>query len=145
MRKIECTWGAADGSCSLYLWLYVTAFQLCQLTQDKWWVWDKLQNLNKCKTSGKIFSCQLNPFHATNFSEAVSHLLMCFKIGVPIYFTNFTRKHLCWREHLICNFIKKRLKYTCFPVKFPVKFLKFLRTPFFTFTEHLRWLLLSFL
>ena len=58
---------------------------------------------------------------------------MFFKIGVPIYFTNFTRKHLCWREHLICNFIKKRVKYTCLPVKFPVKFKKFLRAPFFYF------------
>ena len=36
-----------------------------------------------------------------------------------------------------CNYIKKRLQHRCFPVKFP----KFLRTPFFT--EQLRWLLLS--
>ena len=35
-----------------------------------------------------------------------------------------------------CNIIKKRLQHSCFPVKFE----KFLRTPFFT--EHLRWLLL---
>ena len=35
------------------------------------------------------------------------------------------------------NFIKKRLQHRCFPVKFA----KFLRTPFFT--EHLRWLLLK--
>ena len=36
-----------------------------------------------------------------------------------------------------CNFIKKWLQHSSFPVKFE----KFLRTPFFT--EHLRWLLLS--
>ena len=35
-----------------------------------------------------------------------------------------------------CNFIKKRLQHRYFPVKFA----KFLRTPFFT--EHLQWLLL---
>ena len=34
-----------------------------------------------------------------------------------------------------CNFVKKRLQRRCFPVKF----LKFLRTSFFS--EHLRWLL----
>ena len=44
---------------------------------------------------------------------------MFFKIGAPKNFVNFTGKHLC----------------------FPLKFAKFLRTPFFT--EHLRWLLLS--
>ena len=33
----------------------------------------------------------------------------------------------------VCNFIKKRFQHRCFPVKFA----KFLRTPFFT--EHLRW------
>ena len=38
-----------------------------------------------------------------------------------------------------CHFIKKRLQHKSFPVKFA----QFLRTPFFT--EHLRWLLLSFL
>ena len=37
-----------------------------------------------------------------------------------------------------CNFIRKKLKHKCFPVKFT----KFLRTPFFT--EHLRLLLLNF-
>ena len=37
-----------------------------------------------------------------------------------------------------CNFIKKRLQDSCFPVKFA----KFLRAPFFK--EHLPWLLLKF-
>ena len=45
-------------------------------------------------------------------------------------FTNFTGKHLCWSPFLTCNFIKKRLQYNCFPVKFR----KFLRT--LVFTEH---------
>ena len=36
-----------------------------------------------------------------------------------------------------CKVIKKRLQRRCFPVKFA----KFLKTPFFT--EHLRWLLLE--
>ena len=36
-----------------------------------------------------------------------------------------------------CNFVEKRLQHRCFPVKFA----KFLRTPFFT--EHIRWLLLE--
>ena len=37
------------------------------------------------------------------------------------------------------NFIKKRLQHRCFPVKYA----KYLGTPFFT--EDLRWLLLSFI
>ena len=36
-----------------------------------------------------------------------------------------------------CNFIKNRLKHSCFPIKF----VNFLSTPFFT--EHLQWLLLK--
>ena len=40
---------------------------------------------------------------------------------------------------IFCNFIKKRLRHRCFPVKFA----KFLRTTFFT--EHLQWLLLRLL
>ena len=55
-------------------------------------------------------------------------------------FANFTVKHLCWNLFLIkseglksSNFIETRLQNRCFPVKFA----KFLRTPFFT--EHLRW------
>ena len=70
--------------------------------------------------------------------------LMFFKIGVPKSFTNITEKHLCWSLPLnkvaglkACNFIKKRLQHRCLPVKFA----KFLRTPFFT--EYLLWLLLN--
>ena len=47
-----------------------------------------------------------------------------FKIGVLKNFANFTGKHLCWS--LFWNFIKNRLQHRCFPVKFA----KFLRTPF---------------
>ena len=57
------------------------------------------------------------------------------KISVFKSFSNFTGKHLRWSLKA-CNFIKKRLQPRCFPVKFA----KFLRTPFFT--EHLRWMLL---
>ena len=39
----------------------------------------------------------------------------------------------------VCNFIKERLQYRCFPMKFTT----FLRIPFFT--EHIRWLLLQIL
>ena len=67
--------------------------------------------------------------------------LFCEK-GVLRTFANFTGKHL--RQTLFfnkvagnaCNFIQKRLWRKCFPVKFA----KFLRTPFFT--EQLWWLLL---
>ena len=69
---------------------------------------------------------------------------MYFRIGVLKNFAMFTGKHLCWSLFFnkyaglkACNFIKKRLQHRFFPVKFP----KFLRTPFFT--EHVRWLLLK--
>ena len=61
---------------------------------------------------------------------------MFFKIGVIKNFAYFS-----WSLFLIMcqgqafNFVKKRLQNRCFPVKFA----KFLKTPFFT--EHLRWLL----
>ena len=59
----------------------------------------------------------MNPHHLCRSTRSQ----MFFKIGVPKNFTNVTGKHR----------------------RFPVKFSKFLRTPFFT--EHLRWLLLSML
>ena len=61
---------------------------------------------------------------------------MFFKTGALKKFTNFTGKHPRWSLFLI-NIIEKRLKHRCFPVKFA----KYLRTPFFT--EHLQWLLLQ--
>ena len=57
---------------------------------------------------------------------------MFFKTVVAKNFASFTGKHLRWKRHQ--NFIKKRLQQR----SFPVKFLKFRRTP--SFTEHL-WLL----
>ena len=68
---------------------------------------------------------------------------MFFKIVVVKNFTKFTGKHLSWNLFKIkfqaCNFIRKIFQDRCFPVRFA----KFLRTPFFT--EHLQWLLLSFM
>ena len=64
------------------------------------------------------------------------------KIGILKSFTNFTSKHLCWSlflknlQAVDLQLHRKRLQRRCFPVKFA----KFVRTPFFT--EHLRWLLL---
>ena len=52
-------------------------------------------------------------------------------------FVNSTVKHMCLSP-LACNFIKKRLQYRCFSVKFT----KFLRTLFFI--GKLQWLLLRF-
>ena len=67
---------------------------------------------------------------------------MFFKIGVLKNFGTFTRKYLCWSLLLIKlqawrTIIKKKLQRRCFPVKFA----KFLKTPFLT--EHLQWLLQS--
>ena len=66
------------------------------------------------------------------------------RIGVLKNFAIFTGRHLCWclffNEYAglnACNFIKNRLQHKFFPVKF----VKFLRTLFFT--EHVRWLFLE--
>ena len=70
---------------------------------------------------------------------------MFFKIVVLKSFANFTGKHLSWSLFNMfagpqnCNFIKKRLQHRAFPIKFA----KFLRTPFCT--KHLQWLLLTVL
>ena len=66
------------------------------------------------------------------------------KKGVLRYFTKFTGKHLC-QSFFFNKFedlrpealLKKRLWHRCFPVKF----MKFPRTPFIT--EHLWWLFLG--
>ena len=47
------------------------------------------------------------------------------KKGVFRNFTKFTGKHLCQRSK-DCNFIKNRLRFSCFPLNFA----KFLKTPF---------------
>ena len=95
---------------------------------------------------------------------------MFFKLGVLKNFPNFTGKHLCWNlflikfltnfiqdtptqvffygiwknikntfsaEHPSCCFCQKRLQHRCLPVKF----MKFLRTPFLT--DFLQLLLLN--
>ena len=83
-------------------------------------------------------------FYVTTFQTLAKHVkcrssrpeVFCKK-GVLRNFTKFTGKHLC--QSLFFNkvaVIKKRLWHRCFPVNF----MKFLRTPFFT--EHLWWLLL---
>ena len=68
---------------------------------------------------------------------------MFFKIKCSSKFHKFHRKTPVLESHFkkvaglkACNFIKKRLQHRCFPVRFE----KFLRTPFFT--ENLWWLLL---
>ena len=67
-----------------------------------------------------------------------SCLQIFLKIGILKSFANFTGKHLCWSLFLKnlqaegLQFHKKRLQRRYFPVKFA----KFLRTPFLT--EHLR-------
>ena len=69
---------------------------------------------------------------------------MYFRIGVLKNFAMFTGKtpvlESLFNKYAglkACNFIKKRLQHRFFPVKFA----KFLRTPFLT--EHVRWLLLE--
>ena len=69
---------------------------------------------------------------------------MFFRIGILKNFANFIGKHLCWSFFLMklqalrpATLLKTRLQHRCFPMKFA----KFLRTPFFT--EHLWWLLLK--
>ena len=69
---------------------------------------------------------------------------MFCKNGVLWNFAKFTGNHLCQSFSFMnvsslrppATLLKKRLWHRCFPVNF----VKYLRTPFFT--EHLRWLLL---
>ena len=66
-----------------------------------------------------------------------SRTQMFFKIVVFKNFTNFTRKHLCRSLLVIKLQALRRFQHRCFPVKY----VKFLRTTFFT--ERLQWLLLK--
>ena len=86
-------------------------------------------------------------FNFSQFHEHIfrsSHSQLFIKIGVLKSFSNFTGKHLCWSLFLKSlqaeglQIYLKSLQHMCFPVKF----VKFLRTHFFT--EHLRWLPLHF-
>ena len=119
--------------------------------------------LKKCL----LFARRLDVFSPKKTDFSSSRLQIFFKIVAIKNVTSFTGKHLCWSLFLIkfkayvvlqnvwrplkafiglhknfwgttqtCNFIKKRLQQR----SFPVKFVKFSRTPFFT--EHLRWLFL---
>ena len=87
-----------------------------------------------CEISGNTYFTEHLRATACIFRNSQSQML--FKIGALKNFTNFTGKQLCWHLFLMklkgCNFIKKRLQLTCFPVKL----VKFLREPFST--EHLR-------
>ena len=81
---------------------------------------------------------------ATSTINCSNRSQMFLKIGVLKNLANFTGKHLCWSLFFNkvaglrpATLLKKRLQHRCFPVKFA----KFLRTPFFT--EYLRWLLLN--
>ena len=88
---------------------------------------------NRCEMIDRVrmkAQCKSSMWDDWQGSDKSSHLQMFFKIGVLKNFANFTGKHLCW------GFILIDLLYRCFPVKF----VKFLRAPFFT--EHLRRLLL---
>ena len=67
---------------------------------------------------------------------------MFFKIDV-LKISQYSQENNCFSVSVnkvaglkICNFIKKRLQHSCFPVNI----VKFSETPLFT--EHLRWLLL---
>ena len=70
-----------------------------------------------------------------------SRYQILLNIGVLENFANFTGEYLCWSLFFSkvagLQLYYKTLQHRCFPVKF----VKFLRTPFFT--EHLRWLLLE--
>ena len=64
-----------------------------------------------------------------------SHLQMFFKMGVLKSFANFTGKHLLeslFKKKNLLELHKKRLRHKFFPMKF----VKFLRTPFLA--KHLR-------
>ena len=80
----------------------------------------------------------------TNYLARSSRPEVFCIIGVLRDLTKFTGKHLCQSLFFIKaagltprTLLKKRRWHSCFPVKF----VKFLRTPFYT--EHLWWLLLS--
>ena len=82
--------------------------------------------------------CKSNFFIDLQNTSRSSRLQIFLKIGIPKRFANFTGKHLCCSlllKNLQAEGLqlhKKRLQRRCFPVKFA----KFLRTPFLT--EHLQ-------
>ena len=80
--------------------------------------------LSSSATSKYYYTCYgfLTP-QFQNFRT--SCLQMFLKIDVLKTLANFTGKHLCWPLR-VCNFIKKRIQYRCFAMKFAT----FSRTPF---------------
>ena len=85
--------------------------------------------VNRSATLSKTNSADLfTTVHIRN-----NRSLMYYKVGILKHFGKFVGKHLCLMESLFNqNFIKKRLKHRCFPVKFA----KSLRKAFFK--EHFR-------
>ena len=73
--------------------------------------------------------------------KAVIHSQMFFKTGVLKNFLKVSQEKSCIRDSCravkVSKFIQNRLQHRCFPVKL----VKFLRTPFPT--EHLWWVLLK--
>ena len=66
----------------------------------------------------------LSPSISVPFTSRSSHRRCSIKRSVLKTFTSFIVKHLWWSLQ-VCNFIKKRLQHK----RFPVKFVKYLRTP----------------
>ena len=89
-----------------------------------------------CKISKNTFFIEHLQTTASDLSSVLrsSRPEVFCKKGVLRNFAKFAGKHLC--QTLLFN--KRRLWHRCFPVNF----VKFLRTPFFT--EHLQWLFLYF-
>ena len=112
-----------------------------------YWIFDRpsyREILNEVRTLYISNVIQLTTLSTTLHYSVNYQKQMFFKMGILKNLANFTGKHLCWSLFLIklqafqaCNFIKKRLQHRCFPMKFA----KFIRTPFLK--EHLRWLLLK--
>ena len=90
----------------------------------------------KCflRFSGQYFFQKQTNFRQFNATARSSCSQMFFKIGVFKSFANFTEKYRCWN---LFHFFKKRLQHRFLPVKFA----RYLRTPFLA--EHLQLLLLN--
>ena len=64
-----------------------------------------------------------------NFEQTEPAVRRCFQNGVLKNFAIFTRKYMWFKVALqVCNFIRKSLQHSCFPVKI----VKFLRIVFYT-------------
>ena len=141
----------AQSTVKIYLqsFLKVTALRRCtEGAMTSFFRWTPSTKPSTSKILRKCSLLQNCPKYCKNLSVRFSRtgrLQMFFKIGVLENFTNFTGKHLCWSLFLnkvpglkTYNFIKRRLHHRCCPAKFVTFFKSIL------FTEHLRWLLLTF-